>query len=1069
MSGPLRTIVTIVGAPDDQERLDREIAERLEPYGGSAGNRAGSAAFDAPADAIRFAVAVRSAVGSDLSHRVGIDLDPRNSVGPDAWETSAALAAYGRPGEILITDVVRRLAGPTPGTHYVDRGRVRPPGLDDRHQLYAVTSGTEPRPAIPTFGRSAELDLVRLTLEEAAAGSGTVLVIDGPAGIGKSHVANAASDLARGQRMEVLVARADELGMERSGMLTALARELGVSDADEARTGDDPAYALIERLVDAVHRLANGSSVLIVADDVHWADDTSLRALSSVAGAVRSLPACLLMTLRPEPRAPALSRLLDDLDDASMTQITLAALDTSATDSIAASRLGAVPGDDLRVLLHETGGNPLHVTELLRSLEDQGAVRIEGGVADVDGVASPEKVDGSIMSGDLDATVRRRLRSMPSATTDALRLASLLGTSFTLHDLATIASRRVVDVASSLNPALEAGLVDGDGDQLAFHHDLVREAVYDSIAPAIRRDLHSAAGRALAGAGTAARKVAGQFSMGAQTGDEIAIEWLRRAADESLRHDSRTAIELYERVLDLIPVADRARRDQVEAQLVELMAWSGRVHDALPRGEALLSRAMSPADELVARRAVASTLAAVGDLAGAADAFRTTAEAEDSADEAVALRCAAGAMDVITGRDVAGAIQVATEPAGGSERMPACWAEQTLGIAALAEARYTDAHAHFRRSRALLDAGFIPPRGFLLPHSWEAGALAQLDRADEALDASHAARARAENRGEIGLLVQSTVVRGLVHYLTGNWDDATAELMALQRIADDTGAEPHRILTHGLLAAIAAGRGDEAQSESHLKIGQGLVESGTGHLFGVEIPVSIMARRLVDQGDDTGARDVLELLWSQIEPIAFLVQFGLVAPLLVRLRRADGDVDGARALASYIAGADRGNLASHRSIALRCRGLACEDPDVLLEAVETARASPRLLNLTDTMEDAARLLIARDRSAEAVDVLDEAIALLEPVGADGWIDRLTSMGGTRRRSGAARATHGWASLSPKEHEVVALVAEGLSNPEIAERLFISRRTVESHLSHVFRKLDVSNRTQLAREVLGRPG
>lgn len=141
MPGPLRTIVTFIGAPDEQPRLDREIAERLGPYGGTPGRRTGSALFEAPSDAIRFAVAVRDAVSSDLSHRVGIDLDPENGEGSEITDVSAALAAYARPGEILMTDVVRRLAGPTPGTHYVDRGRVRPPGLDDRHQLYAVTSG----------------------------------------------------------------------------------------------------------------------------------------------------------------------------------------------------------------------------------------------------------------------------------------------------------------------------------------------------------------------------------------------------------------------------------------------------------------------------------------------------------------------------------------------------------------------------------------------------------------------------------------------------------------------------------------------------------------------------------------------------------------------------------------------------------------------------------------------------------------------------------------------------------------------------------------------------------------
>ena len=113
-------------------------------------------------------------------------------------------------------------------------------------------------------------------------------------------------------------------------------------------------------------------------------------------------------------------------------------------------------------------------------------------------------------------------------------MASLLGSAFTLRDLASITGRAVIDVAAWLREASLAGLVVGDGDRLAFRHDLIREAVYGHMLPAERRDLHRAAGQALAHAGAPTQQIAEQFARGALPGDLEAVSWLERAADETL-------------------------------------------------------------------------------------------------------------------------------------------------------------------------------------------------------------------------------------------------------------------------------------------------------------------------------------------------------------------------------------------------------------------------------------------------------------------------------------------------------------------------------------------------------
>ena len=121
----------------------------------------------------------------------------------------------------------------------------------------------------------------------------------------------------------------------------------------------------------------------------------------------------------------------------------------------------------------------------------------------------------------------RRLSWLPAETNELLRLASLLGSAFTLRDLAAITGRPVIDVAAWLREASLAGLIVGDGERLAFRHDLIREAVYGHMLPAERRDLHRAAGQALAHAGAPAQQIAEQFARGALPGDLEAVEWLR--------------------------------------------------------------------------------------------------------------------------------------------------------------------------------------------------------------------------------------------------------------------------------------------------------------------------------------------------------------------------------------------------------------------------------------------------------------------------------------------------------------------------------------------------------------
>jgi DNA-binding CsgD family transcriptional regulator len=199
----------------------------------------------------------------------------------------------------------------------------------------------------------------------------------------------------------------------------------------------------------------------------------------------------------------------------------------------------------------------------------------------------------------------------------------------------------------------------------------------------------------------------------------------------------------------------------------------------------------------------------------------------------------------------------------------------------------------------------------------------------------------------------------------------------------------------------------------------------------------------------------------------------LVAADVVRLARAGNQGGLARQVAAAVADvAARNDLAWLRGAALRCRGLAENDARVLAAAVDAYAGASRPLDLALVSEEAAAVFIDRGDPGRARPLLEQAIAGYEHLDAARDLARAHA---ALRRTGAQRGVRGprnrpqfgWASLTPTEQAVAALVADGLSNPQIGERLFISRRTVQTHLAHVFAKLDISSRTQLAAQVTRR--
>jgi DNA-binding CsgD family transcriptional regulator len=308
-------------------------------------------------------------------------------------------------------------------------------------------------------------------------------------------------------------------------------------------------------------------------------------------------------------------------------------------------------------------------------------------------------------------------------------------------------------------------------------------------------------------------------------------------------------------------------------------------------------------------------------------------------------------------------------------------------------------------------------------------------------------------------------------FLAGGWDDASAELDAALQLVAATGERHSLVLIESLSSLIALHRaisgtprrpspGPSTSWPTPAPLPQPLGDVGPGPGPGGRGRHRAGVRRLAG-------------CWDLCADAGFAIEYPVLGPDLVRLALASGERARAEQVAAAVADvAARNDVPSIAGSALRCRGLVEGDLALLRSAVDAYAQGPRPLELALAAEDAGVACARHGEVDSAVPLLAQALAGYESLEAGRDTARaearLRDLGVRRGRRGARRRPPtGWESLTRTEHRVVDLVVEGLSNPKIGERLFISRRTVQTHLAHVFTKLGISSRTQLAAEATRR--
>jgi ATP/maltotriose-dependent transcriptional regulator MalT len=400
-----------------------------------------------------------------------------------------------------------------------------------------------------------------------------------------------------------------------------------------------------------------------------------------------------------------------------------------------------------------------------------------------------------------------------------------------------------------------------------------------------------------------------------------------------------------------------------------------------------------------------------------------------------------------------------------------CVALQTLGVIAAINGLGAEARAHLGAAMGLVDAGEGADPVYVSPDRWYAIALLELDALDEGRMAANAARIRNERRDGAARRTSGHVTGGLADLYAGLWDEALAQLEAGLAIVDDTGNEVFALYCDAGLATIALHRGDLPAAEHHARRGAARFADGRSYL-GADWLFGAYAELLFVQGRGDAALRVAEETWSRTAYVRFIHGHRHRGITLVRLAASAGRIDLAAAVTEELElGAQRSPARSAAGAALLCRAIVETELGRALEAVACYRQTPLRPALATACEVAADIAAQTSRRDDAVDLLREASAIAQQLDATYDIARLDAslsrLGARTARRRAKRPTFGWESLTETELRISRLVAAGRSNPEIGAELFVSRRTVETHLSHVYTKLGFSGRTQLAAELTKR--
>src|SRR4051794_1329562 len=459
-------------------------------------------------------------------------------------------------------------------------------------------------PALALRGRDAELAAVTAALAGMGQGHGQVLIAEASPGMGKTALLAAACATAERAGARVLAAEAFESrqSVPFAPLLAALsAPEPPVIDPAKAKEFEgaaDTQYWMLQDLQSALEVAAARSPLAIALDDLQWADNATLGALGSLVPAVAGLPVLWLLAVRTGHRRRTVTETLARLEQDGGVRLRMTGLPPPAVGAIIADVLGGEGDDALIALADRAQGHPFLLVELLRGLREEARLRAVGGRAGVVGDGLPRR---------LTASMADRLAALSADAEQLVRVAAALPPRFSAAQLAAVLRLPPSSLLAPLDETFEADLLTEAGQQLKFRHDLLRQAVLETMPRSLRRALQRDAVAVLLRAGAAPGEVARQLAESAEPGDRAAAATLREAARTIAGSDAVAAAQLGVRALDLLPAGD-TERGPLTAETVTLLHRARRSAEAVALADRALAGVLPVLDEADLRLSLSSMM-----------------------------------------------------------------------------------------------------------------------------------------------------------------------------------------------------------------------------------------------------------------------------------------------------------------------------------------------------------------------------------------------------------------------------------------------------------------------------
>jgi DNA-binding CsgD family transcriptional regulator len=917
--------------------------------------------------------------------------------------------------------------------------------------------------------RDVELGELERAVEDARAGHGRLLVVEGEAGIGKTSLLRAAREIAERAGMRVLGARGGELERDfpfsvarqlfepllfaatddererwsagAAGLATALFEE---EPAPPRASEDELPFRRRHGLYWLLSNLARDAPVAIAVDDAQWADEPSLGFLRHLATRLDELPVLLVVATRP--RAPDVAPLVAD---AAAVVLRPGPLSAEAVAGWVRDDLGREVDEAFAEACHRaTKGNPFLLGELLRE------VRAESVSADADGV---ERLRGLSPSG-IATSVLLRLAGLPAEAAALARAAAVVGEA-ELAAVAEVAGLDLDAAAEAAGALARAGILDG-GEPVAFAHPVVRTVLYEDVPRPERGLAHARAARTLRERGAGADRVAAQLALAAPVGEPWALATLHEAARAAIRRGAPgIAARLLERAL--AEAGDDDERFEVMVALGRAEVLAGRP-TGIARLRTALELARAPAERVQAAVVLGRVLRYAG---GGAEAVELLERAEsDAADEALLALIrqellATGTVSYAARRRLADRVErwwaaVESPPLAFFDRFlhaaravdVACAGAARSEAIELAEAAIAPGAGGDHLGRHI---GLLVAYAFLVAERFDrtGDVLAQLADAAAARSGAQTLAAIVSQRALLGVhrghvpAAESDALEALA--AAADADQPPAYLFtsaaALLWVATERGEPPHP------LAAAVRSDGDSLFSR-HLDYARAALDVADGrHRQGAAALLALGERERA-----AGWGGPSQFPWRSQAALALAATgqreraLELAAEELALARAADAP----RAL----------------GVSLRARALLVEGEERrarLEEAVTSLEGSGADLEHARALVELGAELRRQNQATAAREPLRAGCDVAERCGASRLAERareeLLAAGARPRRV----ALRGRDALTPSELRVAELAARGLMNREIAQTLFVTEKTVETHLTHVYAKLGVRSRRDVA--------